>query len=125
MKKFIAIMMILGLVGFAMAQDLDAPVSGTPVPAADNGGENASIYDMLVARMRADRDRVLGEHIAGWWNFEDLGYIGDWMAEWNQNIWGSNQDWQYFNDNLSAAEKAAINQLASEIHNPFVAAGLN
>ncbi|MEM3122269.1 MAG: hypothetical protein QXH60_02395, partial [Candidatus Pacearchaeota archaeon] len=122
MKNLLALLAVVAMIGVVVAQDLDIPKTGTAgaQQQAQQGG-NGSIFDQLVARLNADKQTILSQHITGWWN-RGYGYIGDWMSEWNRNIWGDAADWNYLQANLSPAEKAAFNQMASQAHNEFVAA---
>ena len=143
MKKFIATMMVLALVGFVAAQDLDSPTMGAPVdnPAADNNG---GIYDMLVARMlKAEADFISGREHEGLWlawgigsDFDRLagfgketGAEGTWWlrkhAAGEDDVWAAFDEARDMLDDLSAAERAAFNQEFMESRGRMIAAGLN
>ncbi len=110
MKKFIAIVMVLGLVGFAVAQDLDSPTAGV----VDDRPAGGSVFDMIMAQLNG-------------------------VNEWDRSVWGFTrwqrwQSWQaweadLFTDvnlrELSAAEQALVADATRNAQRRVLAAGLN
>ena len=131
MKKFIAIMMVLGLVGFATAQDLDCPTSGVAVPAAaDNGGDHGDIYDMIMSKMHEMEAKYIARQVSEW-DWIAWGYWKGAGTNWNRGG-GSDYSWansdtihyEYW-DQLSPAEFAAANAEFNASWDRILAAGLN
>ena len=131
MKKFIAIMMVLGLVGFAVAQDLDCPTSGVAVPDnVDDQGQAGTAYDTIISKILEKEAQYIGHQIAEgiWmvWGRNYWGWTHSTMANWTSGAQGeaaqeSNAMW----DQLSPAEAAAAVDVMQQSHQRVLAAGLN
>ena len=97
MKKFIAIMMVLGLVGFAVAQDLDCPTSGVAAPAAqDNGGEHGAVYDMIMSKLHEMEQKYIARTVSEW-EWIKWGYWIGAGTNWNRGG-GSDYGWANSSD---------------------------
>ena len=131
MKKFIAIMMVLGLVGFAIAQDLDCPTSGVAVPAVDDQQQaGGSAYDMIISKILEKEALYIGHQIQeGVWMVWGRNYWGwnhDTMANWTGGAQGeAAQEANGLWDSLSPAEAAAAVDVMHASHQRILAAGLN
>ena len=132
MKKFIAILMVLGLVGFAVAQDLDCPTSGVAVPEAQEQAAAGSAYDMIISKILEKEAQYIGRSIieAEWmvwgrnywgWSSQTLDNYSNGNQSWNQNAGESNAMW----NQLSPAEAAAAVEVMRGSHQRVIAAGLN
>jgi hypothetical protein len=130
MKKFIALLMVLGLVGFAVAQDLDAPTSGVAVEEqAGNAGGNGGVYDQILAKMAEMEAKYIARQVSEW-EWIKWGY---WKGAGTRNNrggrdygWATRSDIHYeLWDQLSPAEFAAANAEFNSSWDRILAAGLN
>jgi hypothetical protein len=132
MKKFIALLMVLGLVGFAVAQDLDAPTSGVAVEEDNNANAgNGGVYDQIMAKMREMEAKYIARQVSEW-DWIAWGYWKGAGTNWNR---GGGSDYSWANDSsrihyelwdqLSPAEFAAANAEFNASWDRVLAAGLN
>ncbi len=133
MKKLIAIVMVLGLVGFAVAQDLDSPTSGVAVEQqqAGGGGNFGDVYNMIISNMQSKEAAYIARQ-ASEWDWIAWGYWVGAGTNWNR---GAGNDYSWASDanrihyelwnQLSPAEFAAANAEFNASWDRVLAAGLN
>ncbi len=131
MKKLIAIVMVLGLVGFAVAQDLDSPTSGVAVEQQQQGGGGnfGDVYNMIISNMQSVEAKYIARQ-ASEWEWIKWGYWIGAGTMWNRS--GSDYGWATRSDihyelwnQLSPAEFAAANAEFNASWDRILAAGLN
>ncbi|MGE0434111.1 MAG: hypothetical protein AB7K09_18195 [Planctomycetota bacterium] len=130
MKKFIAIMMVLGLVGFAVAQDLDTAQGDVSTEAQAGNAGGSEVYDLIISKMHEMEAKYIA-HQAGEWEWIQWGYWIGAGTNWNRGN-GNDYSWahdssihyEYWNQ-LSPAEFAAANAEFNASWDRILAAGLN
>ncbi len=135
--QLIVIVMVLGLVGFAVAQDLDSPTSGVAVDQQQQGAGGGSVFDMIMARIQQGEADTLNRVFAGSWRGR-YWEIWAWESSYtNANsfaMWGRFAGWDLTDaaatyeqqmEQLTAAEQAAAREAAGTAHRRIVSAGLN
>ncbi|MGE0433169.1 MAG: hypothetical protein AB7K09_03660 [Planctomycetota bacterium] len=131
MKKFIVIIAILGITGFATAQDLDSPVQGVSAGQSE-GQAGASAYDILIAKIIESEARYMNRetHEGSWgvWGVGGTFFNGN--IDWWFNILG-NEGREHEAEaralwaELSPAEFAAADAVWHQSWQRLTAAGLN
>ncbi|MGE3850852.1 MAG: hypothetical protein AB7K09_03845 [Planctomycetota bacterium] len=131
MKKFIAIMMVLGLVGFAVAQDLDTAQGDISTESQAGGAGGSEVYDLIISKMHEMEAKYIA-HQTSEWEWIKWGY---WIGAGNNSHrmngqydygWAHSSDihYEYWNQ-LSPAEFAAANAEFNSSWDRILAAGLN
>ncbi|MGE0432022.1 MAG: hypothetical protein AB7K09_15235 [Planctomycetota bacterium] len=132
MKKFIAIIMVVGLASMAMAQDLDSAQGDIASANQQNAGGTLNAYDLIISKILEKEAAYIAHSIieAEWmvwgrnywhWTSQTMQNFANGNQSWNQQAAEANAMWEQ----LSPAEATAAVGFMHESHQRVLAAGLN